>query len=91
MPTLRPQRSVRPSKRAIGASQVLPTPTSTASKRRRLYRDPNDDDDIDRYTATQVIAMQLPSSPSASPPLMPPVLDTQLPLTQEMLQVGGLE
>jgi hypothetical protein len=87
MPAPPPQRSVRRSKRAIEASQVLPTPASTVPKRRRLYRDPNDDDDLDGYIVAQVIAMQLPSSPLASPPLMAPVLDTQPPFTQAVLQV----
>jgi hypothetical protein len=91
MPTPRPQRSVRPSKKAKEAPQVLPSPTSTAPKRRRLYKDSNDDGDLDRYTATQVIAVQLPPSPPASPSLMPLVLDTQPPFTQAVLQVPSDE
>jgi hypothetical protein len=35
--------------------------------------------------------MQLPSSPPSSPPLMPSVLDTQPPFTQEVLQVPSDE
>jgi hypothetical protein len=99
MTTQRPKRRVTASKRALEAleaSQALPTPRSTAvHKRQRVYRDPNDDDDLDRFTVTQMEAIQLqpirlPSSPPLSPvpqsslsgiPPMPPVLRS---LTQEL-------
>jgi hypothetical protein len=99
MTTPRPKRRVTASKRALEAleaSQVLPTPQSTAvHKRQRVYKDPNNDDDLDRYAATQMEVMQpqpipLPSSPPLSPapqlslpgiPPMPPVLRS---LTQEL-------
>jgi hypothetical protein len=62
MTTPRPKRRVTASKRALEAleaSQALPTPQSTTiRKRQRVYRDPIDDDDLDRYSLTQVEAMQ---------------------------------
>jgi hypothetical protein len=62
MTTQRPKRRVTASKRALEAleaSQALPTPRSTAvHKRQRVYRDPNDDDDLDRFTVTQMEAVE---------------------------------
>jgi len=102
MNTPRPKRRVTASKRALEAleaSQTLPTPQSTAvRKRQRVYRDPIDDDDLDRYTLTKVEAMQqqpmqLPSSPlpSSAPqssllemPPMPPMPPILRSLTQRL-------
>lgn len=79
--------------RAHEASQVLPTPPSTvvAKRRRVLCRDPNDDDDLDRYAESRIPppspppAVQLPSSPplSSRMPPMSPVLESLPPFTQQ--------
>ena len=91
--TPRPKRRVTASKRALEAleaSQTLPTPQSTAVReRQRVYRDPIDDDDLDRCTLTQVEAMQqqsiqLPSSPLLSPAPQPSLLE--MPPTPPMLR-----
>jgi hypothetical protein len=63
-------RVVRPTKRAreaLEASQVPPTFAPSAEKRRQLYTDPHDSQDLDLYTASQI-----PPSQTQQPPQPPP-------------------
>jgi hypothetical protein len=89
----RTPRVTRPSKRALEASQALPTPI-TSLKRRQL-RDPDDSQDLERYTPSQIhllnkaaaedpqiISSNIPSTPPSTPwqssPLQHPPAESHL-------------
>jgi len=88
MTTSCPERRGTASKRALEAleaSQTLPTPQFTAVRKyQRVYRDPINNDDLSRYTLTQVEAMQQQSIQLLSSTLLSPAPQSLLIIVPPM-------